>query len=53
MLIKMPGMVEAADMTPIYSLEAPRKSANKGKTGFLDIVEEKIAHAPMTLSSQK
>ena len=45
-LIKTPGRVEAAATNPIKASGVPRLSAKGFKTGFLDIVELKIANAP-------
>ena len=49
-LIKMPGTVEAAAITPVQSVGVPRLSEKGFKTGFLDIVELRIAKKPMTQS---
>jgi len=46
-LIKIPGMVEAAATKPDQISGVPRLVANKFRTGFLDIVELKIANSPM------
>jgi len=40
-------MVEAAAMRPISLVPAPRYLANRGRVGDLDIVELKMAVAPM------
>ena len=45
-LIKTPGRVEAAATYPIKAFGVPRLSAKGFNTGFLDIVELKIANAP-------
>jgi hypothetical protein len=47
-LINMPGIVEAAATKPIRSLGVPRFVAKGFSTGLLDIVELKIAKAPIT-----
>jgi hypothetical protein len=52
MLMRIPGIVEAADMRPMYPSAAPRCCAKRGRTGFLDMVEEKMAHPPMILKTQ-
>ncbi|MDH5788702.1 MAG: hypothetical protein OEZ40_10470, partial [Candidatus Bathyarchaeota archaeon] len=44
---RMPGIVEAEAMKPIHSVGVPRVEANGFSTGFLDIVELKIAKSPM------
>ena len=46
-LIKTPGRVEAAATNPMKASGVPRASANGFKTGFLDIVELRIANAPI------
>jgi hypothetical protein len=45
-LIKTPGRVEAAATNPIIVSGVPRLSAKGFKTGFLDIVELRIANEP-------
>jgi len=52
-LIKMPGIVEAEAMKPSSSVGVPRCEAKGFKTGFLDIVELKIAKNPIMQSVQK
>ena len=47
-LTKMPGMVDAAAIMPVRSVEVPRLLAKGLRTGSLDMVELKIANAPMT-----
>ena len=47
-LMSMPGMVEAAAIMPVRSAGVPRLMANGFKTGSLDMVELKIANAPIT-----
>ena len=51
-LIKMPGMVEAAAITPVQSVGVPRLNEKGFKTGLLDIVELRIAKKPMMQSIQ-
>jgi len=51
-LIKTPGIVEAAATTPTQSLGVPRLREKGFKTGFLDIVELRIAKKPMPQSAQ-
>jgi hypothetical protein len=46
-LISMPGMVEADATMPSRSLGVPMLFAKGLRTGFLDIVELKIANNPM------
>ena len=46
----IPGIVEAAAIMPIRSEGAPRLTAKGLRTGFLDIVELRIAIAPITQS---
>lgn len=46
-LIMMPGKVEAAATNPMSASGVPRLSAKGFKTGFLDIVELRMANAPM------
>jgi len=43
----MPGIVEAAAMIPVRSVGVPKLTANGLRTGFLDIVELRIAKAPI------
>ena len=52
-LTSIPGIVEAAAMKPNRSVGVPRLVAKGFRTGFLDIVELRIAKAPITHSSQK
>jgi hypothetical protein len=49
----MPGMVEAAAMKPNKSRGVPRLVAKGFRTGLLDIVELKIAKAPITQRIRK
>ena len=49
----MPGMVDAAAMTPVKSAGVPRLNANGFSTGSFDIVELKMAKAPITHSTIK
>jgi hypothetical protein len=46
-LINMPGMVEAAAITPVKSAGVPKLIAKGLSTGSLDMVELKMAKAPM------
>lgn len=43
----MPGIVDAAAMKPRSGPCAPKFLAKSGSTGFFDIVELRIANAPM------
>jgi hypothetical protein len=52
-LIRTPGMVEAAATNPIKASGVPRLSAKGFRTGFLDIVELRIADAPMIHKTKK
>ena len=52
-LIKTPGTVEAAAITPIKASGVPKLSANGFNTGFLDMVELRMANAPMTHKVKK
>lgn len=52
-LINMPGMVEAAAIIPVRSLGVPRLMAKGFNTGFLDMVELKMAKAPIMHRTQK
>jgi len=52
-LIKIPGIVEAAAMNPMTASGVPRLSAKGFKTGFLDIVELRMANAPITHKNGK
>ena len=47
-LMSMPGMVDAAATKPNKSLGVPRLAAKGLSTGLLDIVELRIANAPIT-----
>jgi len=46
-------MVEAEATMPSISFGVPKLVAKGFKTGFLDIVELRIANTPMTQSTQK
>ena len=46
-LIRTPGRVEAAATNPMNASGVPSFSANGFKTGFLDMVELRIANAPI------
>ena len=48
-----PGIVDAAATRPIRSLGIPRLVAKGFKTGFLDIVELRMAKKPMILIIRK
>ena len=52
-LIKTPGSVEAAAMNPMKASGVPRLCAKGFRTGFLDIVELKMATAPTIHMSRK
>jgi len=47
---RIPGRVEAAAMRPRSAVSAPRLRAKGTSTGFLAIVELRIASAPAKLS---
>jgi hypothetical protein len=47
-LMSMPGIVEAAATNPIRSLGVPKLLANGLSTGLFDMVELRIANAPIT-----
>jgi len=49
----MPGIVEAAAIMPVKSAGVPMLMANGLSTGFFDIVELRIAKAPMMHKTQK
>ena len=49
----IPGMVEAAAMTPNKSAGVPKLLANGFRAGLLDIVELRIAKAPIVHSIMK
>jgi len=52
-LTSMPGMVEAAAITPVKSAGVPKLIANGLSTGSLDMVELKMAKAPMMHKTKK
>ena len=52
-LMSIPGIVEADATKPINSEGVPRLVANGFRTGFLDIVELRIANNPIIQSIQK
>lgn len=52
-LISIPGMVDAAAMKPSKSMGVPRLVAKGFRTGFFDIVELRMAKAPIMHSTQK
>jgi hypothetical protein len=52
-LIIIPGNVEAAATMPNKSVGVPKLLANGFKTGLLDIVELRIANAPIVQSITK
>ena len=49
----MPGIVEAAAINPIKYSGVPILSANNGRTGFLDMVELRIANNPIKHNKRK
>jgi hypothetical protein len=49
----IPGMVEAAATTPNKSEGVPKLLANGFKTGLFDMVELKMAKAPIVQSMMK
>lgn len=51
-LTKMPGMVEAAATKPIKESGVPKARANGFNTGFLDIVELRMAKRPTAQRTQ-
>ena len=46
-LMRTPGRVDAAAMNPMNAVGVPRLSAKGFNTGFFDIVELRIANAPI------
>ncbi len=52
-LISIPGMVEAAAMNPNRSGGVPKVVANGFRTGVFDMVELKMAKAPMRQNTVK
>ena len=52
-LTSIPGMVEAEATNPIKLEGVPRLVAKGFRTGFLDIVELRIANAPITHNAIK
>lgn len=52
-LMRIPGMVEADDTKPSKSAGAPRLLAKGFRTGVFDIVELRIANAPITQKTTK
>jgi len=52
-LMSMPGMVEAAAITPVRSFGVPKLKAKGLSTGVFDMVELKIANAPIAHRTQK
>jgi len=52
-LIIIPGIVEAAATMPNKSAGVPRLLANGFKTGLFDIVELRMANAPIVQSIMK
>jgi len=52
-LIMTPGIVEAAATNPIKTSGVPKLSAKGFRTGFLDIVELRMANAPITHRTRK
>jgi hypothetical protein len=51
--MSIPGIVEAAATSPIKLKGVPRLVAKGFRTGFLDIVELRIANAPIAHSDRK
>ena len=51
--MRIPGMVEAAATNPSRSVGVPMVVAKGFKTGLLDIVELRMAKAPITQSIRK
>ena len=49
-LMRIPGIVEAAAINPVRSPGTFRLAVKRGSAGFFDIVELKIAKAPITHS---
>lgn len=52
-LISMPGIVEAAAIMPRRSVGVPKLTAKGLRTGFLDIVELRMAIVPIMQSTIK
>ena len=52
-LTMIPGMVEAAATMPNKSAGVPKLLANGFRTGLFDIVELRMANAPMVQSIMK
>jgi len=52
-LTRMPGIVDAAAIMPVKSVGVPRLMAKGLRTGFLDIVELRMAKAPVVQRTQK
>jgi hypothetical protein len=52
-LTKIPGIVDADATTPSKSSGVPKLEAKGFSTGFLDMVELKIANRPMTQRIKK
>jgi len=46
-------IVDAAATRPITESDAPKSLVNKGRTGFFDIVELKIANMPVSTQQDK
>jgi hypothetical protein len=53
MLTRIPTTVEAAAMNPTVETGTPIERMNKGRAGFLAMVELKIARPPMIHSIKK
>jgi len=51
--MSIPGMVEAAATNPSRSLGVPKLLANGFNTGLLDIVELRMAKAPIMQRTKK
>lgn len=52
-LTSIPGIVDAAAITPVKSAGVPKLNAKGFSTGSFDIVELKIAKAPITHRTKK
>jgi hypothetical protein len=52
-LTRIPGIVDAAAIMPVKLVGVPRLMAKGLSTGFFDIVELRIAKAPITHKTQK
>ncbi len=52
-LTRIPGIVEAAATIPVKPVGVPKLKAKGFSTGFFDMVELRIAIAPMTQRTKK